>query len=384
MLYKYITKNKEFEEFLAKLTALKAISIDLEFDKNRYAYGFNLCLLQINTGEDCFLIDPLSKDINIKKVFPVLENSAVQKLVFAFGEDLRLLHSLGCFPKNLFDIAMAAKLLNYPPGSLAALAEEILGIQMNKSSQNSNWLKRPLTENQLEYAALDVVYLPELKSAIVKEAIEEHKLDWINEENAAFDKLSYAGLDNNIFIKKKDKNGMSEFDWHLYEGLLIRREKIAENTGRPSYHIANKEILKEMALHPDEPGKWGIKNGNRSPIRFGEFKTELKKLVLESEELKLSRTEPANKRLSKEESISLRKKRTLAENQKNKYFKPIQKEIIKNQGEHAATFILGNRVIAAIIAGETDDLKNYQLKLIKDNAKKLELDLSDFFPHTAI
>ena len=379
MLYKYITHNKELDDCIDKLKDVNAIAIDLEFDKNRYAYGFNLCLLQIYTGEDCFLIDPLSKDIDIQKLFPSLENSSTQKIVFAFGEDLRLLHSLGCFPKNLLDIAMAAKLLNHPPGSLGALLEEVLDIKVNKSSQNSNWLKRPLTEKQLDYAAQDVLYLLDLKTAIVKEAKEKNKLDWINEENAAFDKLSYAGVENNNFIKKKDKNGMTEFEWHLFKGLLMLREEIAEKTGRPSYHIADKDFLKEMALHPNKNNGLANKKGNRTPIRFGEFKTQLKQLIQECETLNLSETEPVNKRLSREESTKLRTKRNKAERQKNQYFKPIQKEIIENQGEHAATLILGNRVIASIIAGETEELKNYQIELIKENAKKLEIDLGSFF-----
>ena len=378
-MYKYITQNKELDACINKLKNLEYIAIDLEFDKNRYAYGFNLCLVQIYTGEECFLIDPLSDDIDIQKLFPSLENNNTQKIVFAFGEDLRLLHSLGCFPKNFFDIAMAAKLLNHPPGSLGTLLEEVLEIKVNKSSQNSNWLKRPLTDKQLDYAALDVVYLPKLKAAIIKEAIAEHKLEWINEENAAFDKLSYAGVENNNFIKKKDKNGMSEIEWHLYEGLLMLREKIGEKTGKPSYQIADKEFLKEIALNPTDIISLANKRGKRTPIRFGEFKSRLRQLIQESETLNLSETEPAIKRLSREESMKLRTKRNLAENQKNKYFKPIQKEIIQNQGEHAATLILGNRVIASIIAGETEGLKNYQIKLIKDNAKKLEIDLSPFF-----
>jgi ribonuclease D len=379
MQYQYITSNSALDACVQQMEGLDSIAIDLEFDKNRFAYGFNLCLLQIYTGKQCFLIDPLVEKLNIQKIFPSLENPDIQKVVFAFGEDLRLLHSLGCFPKNLFDIAVAAKLLNHPPGSLAALLDEVLQIEVSKSSQKSNWLKRPLTRQQLDYAALDVVYLLKLKTAIVEEALGKNKLDWINEENAAFDELSYAGIENNNFIKKKEQNGLSEFEWYVYRELMHFREKIAEKTGRPSYQVYDKELIKELALKPEKIEDWGNKMGNYKAFKFNGFKNQLKRILEKAKSLGLSKTEPAKKPLSKEESLLLRRQRSMEEVQKKKFFKPIQKEIIQEHGEHAATLILGNRVIATILAGETEKLKPYQVKIIKENAKKLDIDISSFF-----
>jgi ribonuclease D len=379
MQFTYITSNKELDNCVNQLNRLSAYAVDLEFDKNRFAYGFNLCLVQIYTGNDCFLIDPLSKDINIQKLFPGFENSNTQKVVFAFGEDLRLLHSLGCFPKNVFDIAMAAKLLNHPPASLAALLENVLKIKVNKSSQNSNWLKRPLTEKQLDYAAQDVVHLLKLKSAIVSEAMEKNRTDWINEENAALDKLSYAGVENNNFIKKKDQNGLTEFEWYLLRELLLFREKIAEQTGRPSYQVYDKELLKKIALNPKIINEWKNKKGNYASFRRGSFIHQLEKIIEKGEKLKLSKTEKANKPLSKELAIQYRKERSEQERLKKKYLKPIQKEIAKKYGEHATTIIMGNRIIAAILAGETSQLKDYQVKIIMDTALKSGIELRPFF-----
>jgi len=379
MKYSYIVNNKDLENCIVELKDLAAIAIDLEFDKNRYAYGFNLCLVQIFTGEQCYLIDPLSKELDIQKLFPSLEDKSTQKVVFAFGEDLRLLHSLGCFPKNLFDIATAAKLLNYPPGSLAVLLETIIGVQINKSSQNSNWLKRPLTENQLNYAALDVIHLLKLRTAIVEEATEKNKLNWIDEENAAFDKLSYVGVENNNFIKKKDMNGLTEFEWNLFKELMLLREGFAKATGRPSYQIADKEVLKELAQNPDKSVFWNNTKGNRSAIRFSKFKAGFKKILIDTEALNLSKTDRANKPLPRENAIRHRTERSRTEKMKKMYFKPIQQEIAKEHGEHAATIILGNRIIAAILAGDTDQLKNYQLKLIKSSAQQLGIDLNLIF-----
>lgn len=380
MPYNYIVESKSFANCLNQLESVSNFALDLEFDKNRYGYGFNLCLVQIYTGQSCFLIDPKSDEIDIHLLFPILENNAIQKAVFAFGEDLRLLHSLNCFPKNIFDISLAAKLLNYPPGSLAALLGEVLNLEINKTSQNSNWLKRPLTEEQKNYAALDVLHLLDLQKAIEQEAVAENKMDWIDQENAAFDLLSYAGVENNNFIRKKDKNGLSEFNWHLFKELLLLREKVAEKTGRPSYQVFSKDMLKKIAQHPGKMKEWENRKGIYKPLKSKLFQAEFKNILADAKALNLSKTEPANKPLSREESLRYQRERSRAEGMKVKYFKPIQKEIAEAHGEHATTIILGNKIIAAIVAGDLDRMKKYQLDLIHGFARQLKLDLSLFFP----
>ena len=106
MTFEYITTQEQLSECITKINSVPEIAVDLEFDKNRYRYGFNLCLLQIKAADEIFLIDPLGADFDIKPIFEPLENPKIEKVVYAFGEDIRLLHTLGCYPKNLFDIVI--------------------------------------------------------------------------------------------------------------------------------------------------------------------------------------------------------------------------------------------------------------------------------------
>ena len=163
-MYNLINKADDFQSCVDSLSQKSQFSIDLEFDKNRFRYGFNLCLMQIFDGKDCYLIDPLSDDIDIKKIFPLIEDPKIEKVAFSFSEDLRLLHSLGCYPQNVYDISFAAALLNFPPVSLTKLLHMVLEIETDKSSQQSNWFKRPLSEDQKNYAAEDVIYLLQMKN----------------------------------------------------------------------------------------------------------------------------------------------------------------------------------------------------------------------------
>ena len=124
MIFEYITTQEQLSECIKKINSVPEIAVDLEFDKNRYRYGFNLCLLQIKAADEIFLIDPLGVDFDIKPVFEPLENPKIEKVVYAFGEDIRLLHTLGCYPKNLFDIVIQTRLMDYRAISLSNLLLE--------------------------------------------------------------------------------------------------------------------------------------------------------------------------------------------------------------------------------------------------------------------
>src|SRR5690554_7245294 len=84
----YIDNKESFEKAISILSTKKEIFIDLEFDKNHFRYGFNLCLMQIFDGEICYLIDPLTER-EIEHIFPVLENQDIQIVCFAFIKDIR-------------------------------------------------------------------------------------------------------------------------------------------------------------------------------------------------------------------------------------------------------------------------------------------------------
>src|SRR5690554_5655013 len=178
----YITSNEDFEKAIAVLSTKESIYIDLEFDKNHFRYGFNLCLMQIFDGEICYLIDPIS-DIEINAIFPILENENIQIVCFAFNEDMRLLHHLGARPNNILDLAIATRLLDYDTlslnNTLSVILEDDRYITEKSSQQKSNWFQRPLTEKQNHYAAEDVLYLPALSEELKKRIEAEGKTTWL-------------------------------------------------------------------------------------------------------------------------------------------------------------------------------------------------------------
>jgi ribonuclease D len=380
--WKYIHVPEELATCVEFLRQQPELAIDLEFDKNRYRYGFNLCLVQIYAGGRCFLIDPLGEGMDLSELYQVLEDPAVRNLVYSFGEDMRLLHSLGCFPKNTYDLAIVLRLLDYPPASLASVLVDFLDIEISKAAQKSNWFSRPLSNKQLDYAARDVLYLFELNDKLQPEVEKAGVKAWIEEEHEYIDILDYSEIDNNVYLKEKDKHGLSEHEYYIYEQLMGLRESLAKKYNRPSYQVIDKEYLRELAQRPNQIHRFEKIRGIYKALKTPQFKDELwanfQRYAKEAEQQGLSKTEDALKRLPPEEYRLRRSQRKERDEIKKKVFKPIQAKIAENQGEQVVTYIMGNRLMEELAEGRTENLRHYKRQLIEQYAKELGIDVSPY------
>jgi len=374
----------KLEQCLQAIECVDSIAADLEFDKNYYRYGFNLCLIQIFTGTECYLIDPLDDKIDMDGVFRIFEDDDISKTVFAFGEDLRLLHSLGCFPKNIYDLNIATSLLNYPPSSLSNYLSDLLDIKTAKSAQKSNWFNRPLTDEQIQYAAEDVIHLLKLRKIIEMEAAKRDIDSWINEENKLLDQLDYSDEDDKSLTKQKDMYNMSEFCYHIYHRLMEYRDEVAQKLDKPAFKIAPAKELAEIAQHP------GLRHQLESGIDYPgilkrkAYTVELNRIIEESIEFahqeNYSKTAAAaekngmaNKRIRKPDRNEIREA-------KNQFFKPVKNRISAIYGKETASFILSNRIINSLVTGEKEYLLSYKRDLILSVADELKLDSATYFP----
>ncbi|MEX0724091.1 MAG: ribonuclease D [Gracilimonas sp.] len=382
MTIQYITEQKDLNDLSSSLKEKPEFAIDLEFDRNRYRYGFDMCLMQIYDGQECYLVDPLSGNLDIKTIFPPIEDPNTQKVVFAFGEDLRLFHSLDCFPKNLYDLDAATSLLNFEPASLTNLIKEVLDIEVNSSSQQSNWYKRPLTENQKEYAAHDVIYLLDFKKELDRRADEKGILDWIKQENVIFDQLDYSDEDHNNLIKEKDKNNMSFFEWHIYCSLMEFFDTVAKKYNKPVYQLVNKKLVESLATDPQKVDKWQNTKGIFRQLRNQEFQQKLEQVLQhsrkEAEDQNLSKSKKASMTMSRDKYLAMRKEANRINDIKSRVFQPLQDKIAEELGTHAKSFILPNRLAKEIAAGQSELVPDYKVELFKKYGNELNLDLSDY------
>ena len=383
----FVQTSKKFESALSQLRSSDEIAIDLEFDKNFYRYGFNLCLVQIFDGEHCFLIDPLSQNINIEDLFPILEDNRIQKVCFSFDEDLRLLHSLGCIPKNLYDLGIVSRLLNYPAASLTNLLEEVLGVDTGSSSQQSNWYKRPLSKNQKVYAANDVLHLLDLKQAFQKEAGKNGVKAWIEQENEYLNHLDYRGIEHNEIIREKDMNGFTELEWHRFKKLVYWRDDKGREYNKPPFQIVNTDVLSAIAKDSRKLMNWETSGNIFRKIKTENVKDELIRLMKEANEeadrLNLSDLKPAKKPLSGEEHKIMMSEKREINKVKQTIFKPIKERIEEEHGAEIASYLLSNRIIDEMITGTNGSIPEYKKNLILKIAEELELQIDSIKKYIA-
>jgi ribonuclease D len=137
------------------------IALDTEYDSFRY-FRDKLCLLQVQAGERAWLIDPLAS-LDLSFLGDVLIDPDVLKIFHAGDNDIRILKRDYAFAfRNIFDTHRAASLLGFRQLALSTLLETHLGVILEKKMQRSRWDIRPLSEEQLDYAALDTAHLPDL------------------------------------------------------------------------------------------------------------------------------------------------------------------------------------------------------------------------------
>ena len=171
--------------------ALAAGSGPVAVDAERasgYRYGQSAYLVQLRrAGAGTGLVDPV----------PLPDLSAVQSVIgdvegvlHAANQDLPCLAELGLVPTRLFDTELAARLAGLPRVGLGAVVESLLGLSLQKGHSAADWSTRPLPEDWLVYAALDVEVLVDLRDALAAILEEQGKTEWARQE---FEAILAAG-----------------------------------------------------------------------------------------------------------------------------------------------------------------------------------------------
>ena len=155
------------------------VAIDAE-RASGYRYSNRAYLVQLRReGSGTWLIDPIGLS-TMRPLIDALEGT--EWILHAATQDLPCLSELGLRPSELFDTELAGRLLGYPRVGLATLVETVLGFTLLKEHSAADWSTRPLPDAWLEYAALDVEVLVELRDALAEELREARKDEWARQE----------------------------------------------------------------------------------------------------------------------------------------------------------------------------------------------------------
>ena len=155
------------------------VAIDAE-RASGYKYSNRAYLVQLRReGAGTALVDP----IQFESLAPLSEAlEGTEWILHAATQDLPCLAEIGLRPSRLFDTELAGRLLGKPRVGLATLVEEVVGLRMRKEHSAADWSTRPLPTSWLEYAALDVEVLLELREAMIEQLEAAGKTEWARQE----------------------------------------------------------------------------------------------------------------------------------------------------------------------------------------------------------
>ena len=183
---KIIDSESEFERAISELAKLAGpIAVDAE-RASGYRYSARAYLIQIKRGNQIFLIDPIPfHDSNhglkiISDLNQIIQSDEV--ILHASTQDLPCLRDFGLNPKSLFDTELGARLAGLPRVGLGALCEYFFNISLAKEHSAVDWSQRPLHDDWINYAALDVELLIEIRNELKKLLESQKKLSWAESE----------------------------------------------------------------------------------------------------------------------------------------------------------------------------------------------------------
>lgn len=244
-----ITRQGDLDRLCDTLRAEGAFAFDTEF-VGEDSYQPEICLLQIAT-ETCHAVaDPLAADLDCTRLWNLVADPVVRKIVHAGGEDLaQCMKRVGRPPANIVDLQIAAGFvgLGYPI-SLSRLTSETIKVKLHKSQTLTDWRRRPLGEEQIRYAVEDVIHLPAIDRHLARRLEKLGRMQWLIEECEQLCRLvSQPSSDARRAKRLKGTATLTRKQLAVAHALLQQRDELAQRYNRPARAILKDHLLVELA-----------------------------------------------------------------------------------------------------------------------------------------
>ena len=243
--FSFIKNNNQLDQFITKIKNKKNFFFDTEFER-RTTYKAIISIIVISDGENIGIIDCLEKNINFKKIFKFLNKKKITLIIHSCRQDLEIFLSIvKKILFSVFDTQIAALFNGYSEApSYKKLVHDLCGINLDKSLQKEDWLKRPISNERINYLINDVYYLKMIFNKFKDKLSKNKKLKSFNKlvKKEIF-KISHEDYPV-IYKKKLGKNILNN---RKFIKIINLRNKIAEKINLPKNWIfSDKEIIKNI------------------------------------------------------------------------------------------------------------------------------------------
>lgn len=247
-MFEYIDTTEKLRTFVEKISHVDWVAIDTEFLREKTYYA-KLCLIQVEADENRACIDPILIE-DLSPFNDILFNPNIVKVFHAAHQDVEiLLQVTEAMPAPIFDTQVAASVLGYGDQmGYARLVEQMLGVQLSKTQSRTDWTRRPLKTQQLEYAIDDVRYLAQIYPQMLKELTAKNRLRWLDKDfAAATDPDTYAINARTRWQKVRGNQVLNRQQLAVLVELTAWREDKAERSDIPRKWIMSDDVLLDLA-----------------------------------------------------------------------------------------------------------------------------------------
>jgi ribonuclease D len=211
-------------------------------------YWPKLCLIQAATIDHAAIIDPLSKEIDLKPFLDLLADENILKVFHACRQDMEIFVNLGVMPKPVFDTQVGAMAAGYGDQvAYDSLVRQKLKIDIDKGSRFTDWARRPLSEQQLQYALGDVTHLARVYVKLHDRLARQGRLEWVAHEMILLtDPAMYSTSPEDAWRRLKPRKASAKY-MAVFAAVAEWRERTAQERDMPRGRILKDEGIDEIA-----------------------------------------------------------------------------------------------------------------------------------------
>jgi len=246
-----ITTQEGLSNLLTRLRAAGSFAYDSEFI-GELTYLPKLCLIQVATTAEVTLIDPIAK-LDLKPFWELVADPTVEKITHAGQQDLEpVMRHLDRPGQNVFDTQISSGFVGMSyPVSLSKLVREIVGARLGKGLTFTHWDQRPLSAQQLKYAANDVRFLPAIRVELGQRLEKLGHTTWAAEECAAQCDVGLYRFDpETAYFKVRGSGSLQPQGLAVLKQLVLWRNSAAQQHDVPPRAFLKDEILIDMSREP--------------------------------------------------------------------------------------------------------------------------------------
>jgi ribonuclease D len=243
---KFIDRSEQVASLGRTLAAAPLLALDTEA-AGYHRYHDRLCVVQVSTREETFVIDALAAEI--APLGEVFASGANETILHDADFDLRLLgRDHGIRVANLFDTKVAAQLLGETTLGLAGLVEKHLGVRLDKKHQRADWARRPLPAELIEYAGEDTRHLPSLRDMLRSRLVELDRLRWAQEEFRLREAMAPSPSENGAGWQRiKNTRDLTPRQYGALRELFLWRDEVARERDVAPFRVLANETLVMVA-----------------------------------------------------------------------------------------------------------------------------------------